>query len=429
MFVSRTCSTTFFAGALGLALSVPVLLPAQSLTEVELGAPSAVVKDGIKSVHALRELADGRVLLVDSIAQKLLVADFATGKLETKMNGGSGANEFRTLSNLWKWTGDSVAVADLGKGQLHILSPDGALVRSARLAAGGGGQGRPMPGAGAPSGAPPGAPPAGRGAPAAGAPAAGARAFRGPVFTSLIGGTWLFGSGPPARPAVQTTALQPPRTLFPILRLSLQSMKIDTVAQLMSSQQPRTPQVNTSVGTFSVYVGTAPVQLLDSWTTLSDGTVAVIRAAPYRVDMYDMVGTRTQLDTIPAPAIPITNADKKRLVDEYKQVAAAALKSDPRRTSILAVAYEEPQNWPANHPPFRGDIAPVVDRQDRIWLATRCTNDEQAMCYDVIDRLGARVKRYKLPPKTTVMAFGEQVVYTVTEQKSDKSVIERHPLN
>lgn len=416
---------------------------AQTVAEKDFVKPDAVIKDGLKSVNSVRELVDGSVLVVDSVGQKLLVANWATGKLETRMVGGTGDKEFRALGPLWKWMGDSVAVSDMLKGQLLVLAPDGSVVRTTRfgMAMGGmppgpGGQMRPS---GAPPGTPPaGAPPGGAGAGGGargGAPGGmpmGAGAGRGvrlPTIRYLIGTAVALGSGPPARPSVPSTALQPPRTLFPILRLSLLRGSIDTVAQLMSAQQPRAPQMSTSVATFSVYVGTSPVQSLDTWTAFADGTVAVIRSTPYHIDLYNLDGTRSQLEPIPTLSIPLSSGDKKRVVDAYKQITADVLKNDPRRTAILAVAYEEPQAWPQNNPSFRGDVVPLVDDQDRIWLQTRCQSDEQAVCYDVISRAGARVERYKLPPKTTVVGFGKGTVFTALEQKSDKSQLQRHAID
>ena len=91
--------------------------------------------------------------------------------------------------------------------------------------------------------------------------------------------------------------------------------------------------------------------------------------------------------------------------------------------------YSEPQSWPAVHPPFRGDIEPLVDPEDRIWLATRCASNDDALCNVVIDRIGERAARYRMPPKTRVAGFGKGTVYTILEQKSDKELLQRHPLN
>jgi hypothetical protein len=213
-------------------------------------------------------------------------------------------------------------------------------------------------------------------------------------------------------------------------------MRIDTVAQLMGPQSPRAPQTNNQVGTFTVFVATTPLQALDTWAAMSDGTVAVVRAASYRIEWYAPNGERTVTDSVPYTPLPVTGNDKKRVLDDYKRVlddykrvGQALLAASPARTSILAVTYSEPQSWPATHPPFRGDIVPLVDADDRIWLATRCAADDGSLCYDVIDRTGERVERYRVPPKTRVAGFGKNAVYTAHEQKSDKELLQRHPLH
>jgi hypothetical protein len=206
-------------------------------------------------------------------------------------------------------------------------------------------------------------------------------------------------------------------------------MRPDTVAQLMGPQLPRSPLTNNQVGTFNVFVATTPLQALDTWAAMSDGTVAVIRAASYRVEWYAPNGERTVTDSVPYTPIPVTSNDKKRVLEDYKAVGSALLAASPQRTAILAVTYSEPPSWPTLNPPFRGDIVPQVDPDDRIWLATRCASDDGALCYDVIDRTGDRVARYRLPPKTRVAGFGKGAVYTAFEQKSDKELLQRHPLN
>lgn len=410
-FVSRAAALLFLFAPL------PVLR-AQMLPEKELAPPSSTLKDGLKSVTGLRELADGRVLVVDSVGEKLVLVDLATGKVDTRMKAGTEEDEFRALSPLWAWPGDSVAAADLGKGRLTIFRPDGTPARTMRFGGGG------APG-GMPGGNPANIAPAGRG----GAPA-GARGPRGPTIRYLAGTDRAIAAGTPARPLIAPNPGTPPaRAPFAILRLSLRTMRPDTVAQLMGPQLPRSPLTNNQVGTFNVFVATTPLQALDTWAAMSDGTVAVIRAASYRVEWYAPNGERTVTDSVPYTPIPVTNNDKKRVLEDYKTVGGALLAASPQRTAILAVTYSEPPSWPALNPPFRGDITPQVDPDDRIWLATRCASDDGALCYDVIDRTGERVARYRLPPKTRVAGFGKGSVYTAFEQKSDKELLQRHPLN
>ena len=206
-------------------------------------------------------------------------------------------------------------------------------------------------------------------------------------------------------------------------------MRADTVAKLLGPQAPRPPLTSSQVGTYTVFVATTPLQALDTWAAMSDGTVAVVRAASYRIEWYAPNGERTVTDSVPYTPIPVTNNDKKRVMEDYKHIGSALLAAHPQRTAILAMNYSEPQSWPAVHPPFRGDIEPLVDPEDRIWLATRCASNDDALCNDVIDRIGERAARYRMPPKTRVAGFGKGTVYTILEQKSDKELLQRHPLN
>ena len=102
-----------------------------------------------------------------------------------------------------------------------------------------------------------------------------------------------------------------------------------------------------------------------------------------------------------------------------------ALVYKPQWIDWLPHSYDEPASWPATHPPFRGDLVPLVDLRDRLWLATRCAKEEQSLCYDVIDRTGARVERYRLPPKTSIVGFGKDAAYSFLESKG---IVQRHAL-
>ena len=290
-----------------------------------------------------------------------------------------------------------------------IFSPDGSLVRTARLGP------QPRPDAVDPAyGRAPSAPAPG--------PAFLPRGPRLPNVRTLVGTDMVIGTGfPPRAPAPASPAAAPVRVPYPVMRMSLRTLRTDTVVTLMPVQLPRTPlNPQSNGGNLTIFVSTSPLQSVDAWAAFSDGTVAVVRAASYRVEWFPLVGERFFTDAVPHPSIPVTKDDKKRVVDEYKRVGEQVLSNHPMRSQILAVTYEEPLTWPTTHPPFRGDIAAMVDPQDRMWLRTRCVTEEQAVCYDVIDRTGARAERYRLPPKTRVVGFGPGVVYTTFEQKGDK---------
>ena len=360
---------------------------AQPVPELMLGPSNATLKDGFKTVQTIHEYADGRVLIVDGEGKKVLVADLTRGTTTARMNEGTEDAEFRRFGPLWSWAADSAAAIDIGKMRFTIFAPDGT-------------------------------------------PARFARAPRLPAVRTLIGTESAVAAAPPPRiaPVGPPGAAPPPRAPYPVVRVSLKTLRTDTVAQLMPPQSPRAPQTNNQVGTWTAFIGTSPLQPVDAWTALSDGTVAVIRAATYRVEWFPLVGEHEFSEPVPYMPIAVSADDRKVVVDSFKTLAQAALQSSPQRTAILTVTYQEPTTWPTTHPPFRGDVAPMVDRLDRIWLTTRCATDARALCYDVLDKRGARVARYRLPAQARVVGFGAGTVYTALAQKDDKDLLQRHAL-
>lgn len=379
---------------------------AQSIPEKELGKANAVLDD-LDLLRGLHELADGRVVLLDGRAARVQVGDFATKKLATTMAAGYEDNELRAAQGPWAWRGDSIALLDPIKGRLVVLSPAGTFVRFEQVA-----EARP----GAVQGA----------APAA-APGAGPVVGALPNIRFIAGGVAI-GNGSVPRQQVNPT-LAPPRVPYPLLRYHLATRAVDTLLRIMPPQEPRPPYVNRNLMTFTTYVGTMPVQAVDAWAAFSDGTVAIVRGATYKIDLIAPDGTRTQVGPVPHTLVPLDGHDKKGVMDDAKRATENFVRVNAGRMQGSTLGFEEPTAWPANNPPFRGDLLPRVDRQDRIWLHTRCgANVLKVRCYDVIDRSGARVARVRIPNRTSVVGFGASSVYTVDEQKADKPVLQRHPM-
>ena len=155
----------------------------------------------------------------------------------------------------------------------------------------------------------------------------------------------------PARPgSPPNPALAPPRVPYPVVRYSLNTLRFDTIVQLMPDQSPRPPlsPVSSNAGTLVVYIGTTPVQSVDVWAAYPDGTVAVVRAAPYRIEWFSPDKSRSSTEPVPHNPISVTSGDRKRVVEEFKRTADAALQSNPIRTAIPAINYDEPASWPAS---------------------------------------------------------------------------------
>jgi len=373
------------------------------VAETPLAKPNASI-EGIDALRGLRELGNGKLLVVNGA--QLEVLDLATRKREEREVTQSDPKP-RVLQGLWRWVDDSLVTIDPLSGRFFIVDGSGNVAREQRVRLPSG----PMRGPG------PGGP--------GGAQGGGITGIRALVSPELALGTGQPPRSPLSGAAAATQA--PPRFPIPIVRIRLASASFDTAAQLMPAQAPK-PPVMGSGGNYKVYANTAALQPVDTWAPLSDGTVMILRAATYRVDLIGVDGTRVSLGPVPFTPVPVTDDDRKRVMDDNKRSVEEALRNNPRRTSISTIAVEEPSSWPTTHPPFRGDLAPVVDPIDRVWVVTRCEKDVKARCYDVIDRDGQRQGRVRVPDRTMVVGFGAVSLYTLDVQKPDKPVLQRHPL-
>jgi hypothetical protein len=400
MLLSALVVTGSAAFAQGTGQSIPV-------AETPLAKPTASI-EGIEALRGLRELGNGKLLVVNGA--QVEVVDLATRKREEREVSKEGPKP-RILQGLWRWVDDSLATLDPLSGRLFIVDGSGTVAREQRVRMPSG----PMRGTAGPGG--PGGP--------GGSQGGGITGIRALISPELALGTGQPPRSPLTGAAAATQA--PPRFPIPIVRIRLASASFDTAAQVMPAQAPK-PPVMGSGGNYKVYANTSALQPVDTWAPLSDGTVMILRAANYRVDLIGLDGTRVSLGPVPFAPVAVTDDDRKRVMDDNKRTVEEALRNNPRRTSISTIAVEEPSTWPTTHPPFRGDLAPVVDPIDRVWVVTRCEKDVKARCYDVIDRDGQRQGRVRLPDRTMVIGFGAVSLYTLDVQKPDKPVLQRHSL-
>ncbi len=371
-------------------------------------AATAVSKVAFESWPQMRELTDGSVLVVDQPADRIVRVNLVSGKVDEVMKVGAEENQFRVAGQPWAWRGDSTAILDLVKGRLMLFTPEGAFARSQPFGMAGGRGGAAGGAAGPPAG--------GRG---------GGRRAPQPRYLS---GEFLFieGTPPPAPPL--PPGVSPPRVPVPIYRLSLAGRGRDSLGQILPLAPPRAPLASSTTGTRTFYTPAAPLLPADVWAAFDDGGIAIVRPNGYRIDFVAVDGSRARTDSIPYPGIPVTDQDRKRVLKHFRDSTAEVLRTSAERTQTSSVVFAEPANWPTVHPPFRGDLAPVVGPGDRLWLPVRCTTTEAAQCYDVIDRQGKRVDRWQLPDETYIVAFGKSGVYSYDRQKRGKERLQRHPL-
>src|SRR5688500_12239189 len=103
-------SFPFLRGVLASAMLV-VLLQRGPAVAV-LPAPNAKLDQEFTRIVAVRELADGRVLVSDAGERKLFLTDFTSGAASVIGQEGQGPEEYRSVGQLFALAGDSTLLVD-----------------------------------------------------------------------------------------------------------------------------------------------------------------------------------------------------------------------------------------------------------------------------------------------------------------------------
>ena len=87
--------------------------------------PEAVAEEPFSDLRSIRELADGRLLVLDMRDQTIQLIDLAKGSAEAVARRGKGPGEYARATALVPWPGDSTAVVDAETGRLLLVGPNG----------------------------------------------------------------------------------------------------------------------------------------------------------------------------------------------------------------------------------------------------------------------------------------------------------------
>ncbi|HRN52442.1 MAG TPA: hypothetical protein PK788_03045, partial [Gemmatimonadaceae bacterium] len=109
-----------FAAAVGVAV-VSVAAEAQEIAVSGLGRVRATFDEPFSSVRALREEADGRVLVIDDIENRILRVDLREGTATVIGRQGNGPGEYTLPVGLLALDADTTLAVDLTGGGRALL--------------------------------------------------------------------------------------------------------------------------------------------------------------------------------------------------------------------------------------------------------------------------------------------------------------------
>lgn len=414
---------------------------AQQVPTRTLATPDAKYAEPFSNLMAMREMRDGRVIAADPTDKTLQAIDLRAGRATPIGREGAGPTEWGMPIRVFPYPGDSTIVHDLMNARYLIVGPDGRAVRTfspvadAALAgrgdvvarggaAGGDARGDARGGAG---GA------AGRGGPGFAIGGAGismpARASdgRGGLYSTAP----AFVAGPGGMVSADSA---------PVTRLDVRTGKQDTLAyvNLAKNSASMTQRGSGDNQNVTVRMGSqAPFPAADDWVVLSDGSIAIVRTANYRVEIVQPNGRRVTGPAVPYTPVRVTEAEKEAWREARRSQRPIVATVDAgrgggganRQVSVGAPAQvQEPSEWPETLPPFVGNATWAAPNGE-IWVVRTAPARDRNPSADVFNAQGQRIARVVMPPRTRIAGFGARHVYLVRMDEDDLQHLERYPLN
>jgi hypothetical protein len=405
--------------ALALTLAgVAVGLEAQGAPKIRirtLAPSSAVSKDSVGPLVAVRELSSGSVMLNDPFTRRVLLfdANLASAKVVIDTTGGSASGAPAKAQvpalTLIPYLGDTTLYADRASQSLLVLDADGRVARVMSIP-------RPsdigMMAQWGEAGIP-------------GIDRKGRLVYHG-----------LFTAKPPLRDSLRPWLPPIPQQndSSPVVRADFDSRKIDTLMVLKNNLGApfKSREIDNEGNVIMrMYVNVLGVD--DQFSVLSDGTAAVLSVQDYHVEFSDPDGTRRS-----GPKMPF---DWKRFSDTDKQRMRDSLAPELARRNALAARTINTPNGPRTarqqyefFPPERfGDYEQPVqtgamrpDRNARLWILPRTSRTANGgLLYDVVNRNGEIEERVQFPPGYVLAGFGEKDVVYIMRLKANRGLLER----
>lgn len=387
------------------ASATPLL--AQTVPTRTLSKPDAEFSEPFTQVAGVRELKDGRVIVIDPRDKTVQVVDLARGTATKLGREGSGPGEYGIPMRLLPLPGDTTAISDMLNNRLLLINPNASVGGFVDLNA-------PPP------------------------PSSGREGGRGEgQRMMMIGGNMPTMSDSKGRmyyqgPAFRMTDAGPQAAdSVPMIRWDRASGKRDTLAWLRLPQNANQITSRGGRGNQQVMVrmgGGPPFNGADQMIVAPDGRVAVVHHDPYSVDYVSETGQRTRGQPIRYDRQRITEGHKAEWREVQKSATGLTITNDNgRRSATIGPAgqQQDPEVWGGDYmPPF---LTQALNFSNEGYLWIRRTGPAgQPPTFDVIDRAGKLVQKVVLPKRSRLVGFGNGAVYTVRLDEDDLQYLQKH---
>jgi hypothetical protein len=382
-----------------------------------LGKAQAEFAEPFTAINAVRELKDGRVLVVDSREKVVQMVDLKTGSATKVGREGQGPGEYSLPMAIVALPGDSSGIFDPLNQRYLVIGPDGKPAGFFSSRPEGDDEARDAP----------------RGRPVGGGGAGPGRMMGGMSLTPPRGSDAngnIYVAGPPMKFGPDGPV---PLDSAPLQRFDRAKKSLQTIAYI------RVPKGNTQVsgsaGRMNVRMGGAnPFVARDDWAVAADGRIAVIHADDYHVEWIAPNGQRTAGPATPYNKTKLSNAHKKWWQENQRRRGTGLMITNNNGKMSASTAPppsgppEERDDWPEYLPPFLGNGAVQVAPNGQLWVLQTTASDDIQPTYDIFDESGRLAARVQLAKRSRVVGFGRNTIYVVRSDEDDLQYLQRYQL-
>jgi hypothetical protein len=371
------------AGVLTVVLATPLLAQApapRALTNPEEYAES------FDLVGSVRELSNGKLLVVDNGPKSLLYVDFNGGTQSQIGRNGQGPGEYQFPGDLIPYLGDTTLLVDRMSRRLLPVSLDGKMGKVIPFP-------ENMPGLSEVKGAD----------------------SKGRLFFQASGFNFGSGGGNSMSMPDSTAVIRWDR-----------ATQVDTMGKV---RLPAT-KINTSGGSNSrsIMIMQQPDAGQDEWTVTRDGRVGIVRVGDYHVDW---VGDKPAKGTpVKWEPVKVGTAEKEAFMARSRDTrgrftvnsggrSGAAPPPQPRQQE------EKDFDWPETKPPFVPRNV-YTSPEGEIWVLRSTPARDSTPVYDVFNASGNLASRVALPKGRRLVGLGAGTAYATRTDEDGLQWLEKY---
>ena len=386
-----------------LASAAPVM--AQNIPTRTLAKPDAEYAEPFTQIAGVRELKDGRVIVIDPRDKTVQAVDLKAGSAVKLGREGSGPGEYAMPFRLLALANDTSAVVDMLNNRMLLINPNAKV---------GGFVDLNVPA------------PAGRGDGRGG----GMMMVGGNMPTSSDAKGRMYSEGMPFR---MVDGVPQQADSVPMTRWDRATGKRDTLAyrkvpagasQISGGRSGGRANVSVRIG------GGPPFSGTDQMAVAQDGRLAIVHHDPYSVEFVNEAGQRTRGQPIKYDRVKVSEGHKQEWRERQKSATMMMMTNDNgRRSATMAPNnnVQDPETWGGEYmPPFLQGTNNVVFSNDGYLWVSRTGPAGQPPTYDLIDRAGNVAQRVVLPKKARLLGFGNGSVYVARVDEDDLQYLTKY---